>query len=344
VPSRAFRIGEVGKSCGIQDLYFDVNHDDPMRMEHLFSKLESKTATIFQKVKSAVANGLESIELWGKDIHTLFKFMNISPRRSEQYRNNVNDPHRENDFIFRRQEETARQSGMPDGPTQVWLAQLLYLLETCHDELVADSEATKDNVAAKTYQTFVEDYTLQIWKAADGYEFFLNDRLVDFEGDTEQSSVGQQLIWMTTEGFIHLVLPVSPEITLVFCNESRCWESPFADTLKKMGNPYPTNSRLKRAPYKDIINVHIPSQKRGRKRTWPATEAWRINVGTLSGHHHQIIASYSLNHARSVVVARRRARFERACRDLEKFNKDRIEVWKSQGHRIDYQNVLGQPK
>jgi hypothetical protein len=136
---------------------------------------------------------------------------------------------------------------------------LLYLLETSHEDLLADTEKKDDNVniaAADTYKHFTESYALHIWKAADGYEFFLNDRLVDFEGDTqsvlgvEVKETGPRLIWMTTDDLIHLVLPISPEVAVIFCNESRCWESPFADSMHRLKRPYPHNSLLKNAPHK----------------------------------------------------------------------------------------------
>ncbi|WEW61563.1 hypothetical protein PRK78_007054 [Emydomyces testavorans] len=265
--------------------------------------------------------------------------MNLSLRRSEQYRNEIKNPYRENDFMVQRQLEASRKSGRSGDPGQFWLEQLLYLLETSHDDLLADAEKTGANAVAGTYKHVIERYTLQIWKAADGYEFFLNERLVDFEGDTqsflgtEVKETGPQLVWMTTKDLIHLILPISPEVAVIFCDESRCWESPFADSMHRLKIPFPANSMLKNAPHKDIINVHVPSERRGKNR-WPATMAWRVSIGTLSCDHHRILASYSLSHAESFVVVRRRARFERAKRELEVFSKERAEVWKSQGFRF----------
>ena len=318
-----------------------------MRIEHLFSKLECKTSSTFTKISTAVTKGLDQIDILEKDIHILFKFMNISLRRFQQYRDEVKSPYRENDFMFQRLFEASRKSGQADDPSQFWLAHLQYLLETSHEELLTDAEKADGNAVADTYKHFIESYALQIWKAADGYEFFLNDRLVDFEGDTqsflgtEVKDTGPQLMWMTTEDQIHLILPISPEVAVVFCNESRCWESPFAGSMHRLKVPYPQNSLLKDAPHKDIINVHVPSERRGKK-TWLATMAWRVNIGTLSRDHHRILASYSLGHAESFVVVQRRARFERAKRELEVFNKKTAEVWKSQRIRFGYQDTKRQ--
>ncbi|KAF4218282.1 hypothetical protein CNMCM8980_005468 [Aspergillus fumigatiaffinis] len=269
------------------------------RPEHLFSKLESKTSVIFNKVTDAVSNGVDHIDILEKDVHLLFQFMNLSPRRSEWYRDEVKKPYRENDFFFQRQFEASRKSGR-------------------HEDILEDAKNADENAAAYTYRHFVENYTLQIWKAADGYEFFLNDRLVDFEGDT-QSRLGTeikgercQLIWMTSEDFIHLILPVSPEVAIIFCNESRCWESPFADAMHQAGVPYPENSLLKNAPHKDIVSVDVPSRKRGKKK-WPATVAWRV-----------------------LIVVRSRARFARAQRELELFSRERMEHWTNLGMRSGY--------
>ncbi|KAL2126701.1 hypothetical protein VTI74DRAFT_379 [Chaetomium olivicolor] len=128
----------------------------------------------------------------------------------------------------------------------------------------------------------------------------------------EEQETGPQLIRMTTEDMIHLVLPINPEVAVIFCDESRCWESPFADAMHRTKIPYPANSLLKDAPHKDIINVDIPSQRRGKK-TWPATVAWR-----------------------SFLVVRRRARFERAKRELAEFQRGRAEAWKRQGIRFGH--------
>lgn len=151
----------------------------------------------------------------------------------------------------------------------------------------------------------------------------------------EVKQTGPQLIRMTTHDLIHLVLPITPDVAVIFCHERRCWESSFADAMHRAKIPYPANSLLKDAPHKDIINVNIPSERRG-KRTWPATVAWRVSIGTLSRQHHRIIASYSLGHARSLLVIRRRARFERARRELAEFQRERAETWKRQGIRFGH--------
>jgi hypothetical protein len=203
-----------------------------------------------------------------------------------------------------------------------------------------------ENVTARTYKHFVETFALQIWKAADGYEFFLNDRLVDFEGDTEYGlgmrtkDAGPELLWTTKEDFIHLVLPISPEVAVIFCDESRCWESPFAEMMHRANMPFPANSLLAKAPHKDIVDVHVPERKRSRG-TWPATTAWRVSIGTLSQEQHGIIASYSLSHAQAVVVVRSREKFEKAKQELEVFAEEQAKRWKTQGFSFtDPANLL----
>jgi hypothetical protein len=342
--SEQFYLGEVGKTGGTQNLYYNAKDTDPMRIEHLFSKLECKTSSIFRKINIAITEGHDHIDILEKDIHVLFKFMNLSLRRSQQYRDEVKNPHRENDFIFQQLFDASEKSGRSSDPGQFWLDHLLYLLETSHEDTLADAVKTVGNSAAISYKYFIESYALQIWRAADGHEFFLNDGLVDFEGDTqsclgtEVGETGAQLIWMTTADLNHLILPISPEVAIIFCDESRCWDSPFADTMHQLKIPYPQNSLLEKAPHMDIINVHVPSEKRGKK-TWPATVAWRVHIGILSQEHHQIITSYSLSHAKSFIVVQRRAQFERAKRAQELFSQKRAEVWKSQGIRFGYQHV-----
>ena len=245
LPSGQFRLGEVARTCGAQNLYYDRSNTDPMIIEHLFSKLESRTSTIFQKITSAVAEDLDHVDILEKDIRTLFKFMSLSAKRTEQYRSEVKNPYRENDFMFQELFEESRKRGGTGDPDQFWLEDLLYVLEASHEDLLSDAEKSDRTSSADTYKHYTERYALQIWKAAAGHEFFLNDRLVDFEGETqsvlgtEVKDSGSQLILMTTEDMIHLVLPISPEIAVVFCDESRCWESPVAESMHRLEIPYP---------------------------------------------------------------------------------------------------------
>ncbi|CEL10897.1 hypothetical protein ASPCAL14004 [Aspergillus calidoustus] len=233
---------------------------DPMRIEHLFRKLESKVSVIANNVRAAAAvDGLDHVDILEKDIQALFKFIALSLRRSEHDRDEMQNPRRENDFLFQSLFKAARKRGRSDDPKQ-------------------DAEKLDENATADTYKHFIEHYALQIWNAADGYEFFLNESLVDFEGDAESRlGVGMdeerpQLRWMTKNDIIHLILPISPQVAIVFCDESRCWESPFADAMHKANISYPENSLLKDAPHKDIVNVGVPSGKRGRRR---GLQPWR---------------------------------------------------------------------
>jgi hypothetical protein len=73
-----------------------------MRIEDLFAELESKTSSFFRKISTAATEGLDYIDILEKDIHILFKFMNLSLRRSQQYRDEVRSSYRENDFMFQR--------------------------------------------------------------------------------------------------------------------------------------------------------------------------------------------------------------------------------------------------
>lgn len=146
---------------------------------------------------------------------------------------------------------------------------------------------------------------------------------------------------MAKKDAIHLVLPISPDVALVFCDASRCWQSPFADIVHQLQVPYPVNSLLRDASHKDVVQIRVPSEKRSKK-TWPATMAWRVSIGALSWHRHRIIASYSLSHADSFVIVRHRARFEKAKRELELFSRQREETWKSQGVWVGYPQDRGQ--
>ncbi|KAI1829035.1 hypothetical protein DTO027I6_10122 [Penicillium roqueforti] len=339
---------EVKRSCGMYNLYYMENDPEHMRIEDLFSGIESQTSQIFSKIRNAAKEKLDHVNILEKDIHNLFKFMILSLRRSKQYRDEMQNPYRENDFMFQRLFKASRKEGRSSDPGEVWLEQILYLLKATHEELLADAEHPGDSTSkasARTYKHFVENYALQIWHAADGYEFFLNESLCDFEGDTQSflgaeiTEHGPQLMLMTTDDMIHVILPISPTLAVVFCDESRCWESPFADTIIRHDKTYPQNSLLAKAPHKDIVTGQVPAKRKGRKR-WPATVDWRVSIGKLSQQHHRVIASYSLSHARSIVVLNSRALFENTRKELEVFAKQREEVWTRQG--IRYGHMSGQ--
>lgn len=330
------------------NLYYMENDPEHMRIEDLFSGIESQTSQIFSKIRNAAKEKLDHVNILEKDIHNLFKFMILSLRRSKQYRDEMQNPYRENDFMFQRLFKASRKEGRSSDPGEVWLEQILYLLKATHEELLADAEHPGDSTSkasARTYKHFVENYALQIWHAADGYEFFLNESLCDFEGDTQSflgaeiTEHGPQLMLMTTDDMIHVILPISPTLAVVFCDESRCWESPFADTIIRHDKTYPQNSLLAKAPHKDIVTGQVPAKRKGRKR-WPATVDWRVSIGKLSQQHHRVIASYSLSHARSIVVLNSRALFENTRKELEVFAKQREEVWTRQG--IRYGHMSGQ--
>ncbi|KAL6820794.1 hypothetical protein V8C40DRAFT_62159 [Trichoderma camerunense] len=337
LPRGGFKLANVSKTCGEYNLYDLPSSANPRNIEELFSDLESKSSQIFGKIRDAVAKSLDHIDILEKDIHILFKFMDLSRKRSKYFRDDIADPYRKNDFMFQEMFEQARNQGQSDDPSQFWLEGLLYLLQTSHEDLLANANK---NAWARTYSHCIERYSLQIWKAADGHEFFLNENLVDFEGDTEscmgveEKENGRlQLVMMTVDDVKHIILPISPEIAIIFCDESRCWDSPFAEILHRMMKiPYPENSLLKSAPHKDITSIHVPEQKRGKIR-WPPTEAWRVNIGKLSEEHHRIINSYSLLHAQSLIIVRSRKRFEQAKRSCDSFSTARIERWESQGSR-----------
>lgn len=139
VPSRQFRLGEVGKTCGAQNLYYNTNDNNPVRIEQLFSKLECRTSSIFAKIRAAVVQGHDHIDILEKDIHILFKLITLSVRRSKQYKDELNNSYRENDFVFQRLFQTSRDNGRSAEPGQIWLEHLLYLLETEHEDLLANS-------------------------------------------------------------------------------------------------------------------------------------------------------------------------------------------------------------
>ncbi|KAK7915067.1 hypothetical protein PG985_012770 [Apiospora marii] len=185
-----FRLGEVGKTCGKVDLYCDDRGgENTKQIESLFSELESGASSIFRKIVDAVAEDRDHVDILEENVHTLFKFMHLSLKRSTQRRNETEDPRGENDYIFQRLVEASKARGGSLDPKQFWLQDLLYLLQTSHEQTLRDAEEIKGASSAGTYKHFVDEYVLQIWKAAAGYEFFLNERLVDFEGNT-QSQLG----------------------------------------------------------------------------------------------------------------------------------------------------------
>lgn len=162
---------EVKRSCGMYNLYYMENDPNHMRIEDLFSGIEGQTSQIFIKIKNAAKEKLDHVNILEKDIHILFKFMILSFRRSKQYRDVMQNPYRENDFMLQRLFEASRKEGRSSDPGEVWLEQILYLLKASHEDLLTDAEHPSDSIfkaSARTYKHFVENYALQIWHAANG--------------------------------------------------------------------------------------------------------------------------------------------------------------------------------
>jgi hypothetical protein len=65
--------------------------------------------------------------------------MNLSLRRSQQYRDEIKNPRRENDFLFQQLFDASQKSGWSSDPGQFWLDHLLYLLETSHEDILAEA-------------------------------------------------------------------------------------------------------------------------------------------------------------------------------------------------------------
>ncbi|KAK8123004.1 hypothetical protein PG984_011674 [Apiospora sp. TS-2023a] len=164
IPAMQFRLGEVGKTCGKVDLYPDDQggDDDPIRIESLLSELESGASFIFRKIVDAVAEDRDHVDLLEENVHTLSMFMHLSMKRSAQRRNEIKGIRGGNDFMFQRLFEASKARGGFLDPRQFWIQDLLYLLETSHDQLVQDAEKIKGVSSAGTYKYFVDEYALQI--------------------------------------------------------------------------------------------------------------------------------------------------------------------------------------
>lgn len=109
--SGQFITEEVKRSCGMYNLYYREDDTNHMRIESLFGGIETKTSQIFAKIRSASKEQLDHVNILEKDIHVLFKFMMLSHRRSKQHRDEIQNPCRENDFMFQRFFQASREEG-----------------------------------------------------------------------------------------------------------------------------------------------------------------------------------------------------------------------------------------
>ncbi|KAK8008251.1 hypothetical protein PG991_010802 [Apiospora marii] len=65
-----------------------------------------------------------------------------------------------------------------------------------------------------------------------------------------------------------MILPVSPEVAVVFCNESRCGVAPSAEIMQRAKIPHLDVSLLKDAPHQGMTNITV----QGEKRVLPSRE------------------------------------------------------------------------
>jgi hypothetical protein len=339
--NRQFHHRDARRACGTRDLYKGTQRDDPMLVEKLFSALESRAKLVLDKIiRAAAQDKTGSVDLFEREVHVLYKFFFLCDIRSKWLRDEFLNPNRENNFVFQRylRNKTRGASDNLDRPELIWLGRLRYILETEHADLLKAAEQENALPDVQTYQHYATRHQLQIWKAAEGEEFLLNDRFLDFEGDTSCrlgcNEKTLELIHMISEDRIHVWLPISPEVAVVFCNPARCWDSPFFSSMRQCGLPWPDNSRLKKAPHNDTITIDVPAEQK-RQKMWPATTKSRIHIGRLSPEHQRILNYYSLAHARDFVVFRNRTSLENARRELPVLSKERIEEWERTGQRWD---------
>ena len=114
-------------------------------------------------------------------------------------------------------------------PELVWLNRLEYLLGASHQQLLEAVKHADAMPDVQLYDYVFNTYDLQIWMAGNSREFFQSDAFIDFEGDTNSFLAidkERQLCHLVTEDRIHVWLPVSPKIAIVFCSPARCWHSP----------------------------------------------------------------------------------------------------------------------
>ena len=323
----------VKRACGEFNLYKSVETEDPMKVEKLFSALESRAGRIIKRIRDSCAANRDCIHLHPHDYAELYKFMLLSDHRSKWLKNEFMDHRRENNHVFRRyfeKTEGDKEERSPSVPELIWLGRLRYMLETSHDDLLAAASLENAMPDVQTYKYYFEEYELHIWKAEESRYFLLNDKFVEFEGDTDiflTCNPQQELCHSICENRMHIWLPISPKVALVFCMPASCWQSAFEHVMKQAGIPWPDTSLLAKAPHKDP-KLEILQTSAGKD-----AQMWRVNIAVLPKEFHRVLTSYTLAHARNFIVLKDVSTLEPAIRDLDSFSEERKGEWKAIGRR-----------
>ncbi|KAG1789081.1 uncharacterized protein HD556DRAFT_1447363 [Suillus plorans] len=204
----------IGKVYGVLGIYQDVHNTRNINeLEHKLAHLESEAASIINNLHEALPWG--ALALKCSSLELLQKFLFLMHFRTRSHSSRAFEVDRPENIQAHQWVERILEADSTRSADDIWRHTLRYYLDSSHSELMRDAayavesgeEDLPEHIPSIAYRTYLDDYFLSIWEAAQGEEFILTHNAF---GLSEGSATGCPAL--------HRIFVLSPRIAVVLCN------------------------------------------------------------------------------------------------------------------------------
>ncbi|KAG2108946.1 uncharacterized protein F5147DRAFT_836813 [Suillus discolor] len=205
----------IGKVYGVLGIYQDVHNTRNINeLEDKLARLESQAASIIENLHKALPQGILALKY--SSLVLLRKFLFLMHFRNESHSSRAFEVDRPENVQARQWVERILKADGIRSAADVWRHILRYYLDSSHSDLMRHAANVVESggeglqethIPPVTYRTYMDDYFLSIWEAAQGEEFILTHNAF---GLSEGSA--------TSCPALHRIFVLSPRIAVVLCN------------------------------------------------------------------------------------------------------------------------------
>lgn len=204
----------IGKVYGVLGIYQDVHNTGNINeLEHKLAYLESQAAHIIKNLHEALPWGALALECSSLDL--LQKFLFLMHFRTKSHSSRAFEVDRPENVQAHQWVERILEADGTRSADDIWRQTLRYYLDSSHSGLMRNAayavesgeEDLPEHIPSIAYRTYLDDYFLSIWEAAQGEEFILTHNAF---GLSEGSATGCPAL--------HRIFVLSPRIAVVLCN------------------------------------------------------------------------------------------------------------------------------
>ncbi|KAG1780105.1 hypothetical protein EV702DRAFT_1194876 [Suillus placidus] len=180
----------------------DDNTRNINELEEKLARLESQPASIIEALHQTLPQGTLTVKR--RSLELLQEFLFLMHYRNESRSSRAFEVDRPENAKARRWIERGMKAEGIQSAADMWRRILRYHLDSSHSDLMREGAKV---IPPVTYHTYVDDYFLSIWEAAQGEEFILTHNAFGL-----------------SEGFagscpaLHRIFVLSPRIAVVMCN------------------------------------------------------------------------------------------------------------------------------